>query len=99
MRVSARKQSWAISGPLSTAIYGYIWSFTVSPDDIPPSKITRVRAATATFQAGHTSSILVTRSTASLLMGLQQCFVEAFCCLSPLPVSTPLPLTLREVYD
>jgi hypothetical protein len=38
-------------------------------------------------------------STAKAPMGLQQCFVEAFCCLSPLPVSTPLPLTLREVYD
>jgi hypothetical protein len=27
------------------------------------------------------------------LMGLQQRLVEAFCCPSPLSVSTPLPLT------
>jgi hypothetical protein len=33
------------------------------------------------------------------LMGLQRRLVEAFCCPSPLPVSTPLSQTLREVYD
>jgi hypothetical protein len=32
-------------------------------------------------------------------MGLQQRLVEAFCCPSPLPVSTPITPGLFEVYD
>ena len=39
----------------------------MTPEHTPPSEIAQVRTVTATFQAGHASSILVTRSSASLL--------------------------------
>jgi hypothetical protein len=40
----------------------------VYPAHTPPSEIAQVRTVTATFQAGHASSILVTRSTAKGLV-------------------------------
>jgi hypothetical protein len=41
----------------------------VFPEHTPPSEIAQARAVTATFQAGHASSILVTRSRAKALVG------------------------------
>ena len=58
---AAPKYSWAISGPLSTVKAGHprYLSSTVAPPDLAA-----LGARTATFQAGHASSILVTRSMA-----------------------------------
>jgi len=40
----------------------------VSPEHISPPEIARVRSVIATFQDGHASSILVTRSAAFTLV-------------------------------
>jgi len=56
---------WAINGPLGTASVGHPRSATSA---VETTQFAPAGTSAATFQAGHASSILVTRSTAEALI-------------------------------